>query len=117
MRVTTPLFGVRVPVKAYTLADPEKGTGAAMICTFGDVTDVVWWRELALPVRAVLLPNGALRPVAWGERGWESMDAARAQVQCDQLAGLSAVRGASANRGTVARKRRSARRSGRSRMR
>src|SRR5688500_1586965 len=45
--VITPLFGARVPVKAHPLADPEKGTGAAMICTFGDVTDVVWWRELS----------------------------------------------------------------------
>ena len=88
--VITPLFGVKVPVKAHALADPEKGTGAAMICTFGDVTDVVWWRELGLPVRAVILPNGTLRPVAWGERGWESIDPVRAQVQYDQLAGLSA---------------------------
>jgi valyl-tRNA synthetase len=87
--VTTPLFGARVPVRPHALADPEKGTGAAMICTFGDVTDVVWWRELGLPVRAVLLPNGTFKPVAWGERGWESEDATRAQVQYDQLAGLS----------------------------
>ena len=49
--VITPIFGVGVPVKAHPLADPEKGTGVAMICTFGDVTDVVWWRELGLPVR------------------------------------------------------------------
>ena len=47
--VTTPLFGVRVPVTAHTLADPEKGSGIAMICTFGDLTDVTWWRELACP--------------------------------------------------------------------
>ena len=51
-RSMTPLFGVRVPVRAHALADPEKGTGVAMICTFGDITDVVWWRELSLPVRA-----------------------------------------------------------------
>ena len=70
----TPLFGVRVPVRAHALADPEKGTGVAMICTFGDVTDVVWWRELGLPVRAVIQPNGAFRPVTWGEAGWESTD-------------------------------------------
>ena len=30
----------------HPLADPEKGTGIAMICTFGDLTDVIWWREL-----------------------------------------------------------------------
>ena len=88
--VLTPLFSVPVPIRAHPLADPEKGTGAAMICTFGDVTDVVWWRELSLPVRAVILPNGAFKPVTWGERGWESRDSLRAQVQYDQLAGLSA---------------------------
>jgi valyl-tRNA synthetase len=90
--VITPLFGVRVPVKPHPLADPEKGTGAAMICTFGDITDVTWWRELQLPVRAVIGPNGAFRPVTWGERGWETDDNARAQAAYDQLAGLSAAK-------------------------
>ena len=60
--VTTPLFGVRVPVVAHHLADPEKGTGIAMICTFGDVTDVVWWRELRLPTRSVMGRDGRLAP-------------------------------------------------------
>ena len=87
--VITPLFGVRVPVKAHALADPEKGTGAAMICTFGDTTDVTWWRELQLPVRAVIQPNGTFRPVTFGEKGWESVDPTRAQPHYDQLAGLS----------------------------
>jgi valyl-tRNA synthetase len=63
-----------------------------MICTFGDVTDVVWWRELSLPVRAVLQANGTLRPVTWGSPGWESADAARAQAFYDQLAGLSTLK-------------------------
>ena len=90
--VVTPLFGVSVPVRAHALADPEKGTGIAMICTFGDLTDVTWWRELALPVRAVIAPNGTLRPVAWGTPGWEARDAARAQQAYDQLAGLSAAK-------------------------
>ena len=58
--VVTPLFGVRVPVKAHALADPEKGSGIAMICTFGDITDVTWWRELSLPVRAMIQPDGTL---------------------------------------------------------
>ncbi len=49
--VRTPLFGVEVEVRAHELADPEKGSGIAMICTFGDLTDVVWWRELQLPTR------------------------------------------------------------------
>src|SRR5215203_1544148 len=56
--VRTPLFDVEVPVVAHTLADPEKGTGIAMICTFGDVTDVTWWRELNLPARAIIGRDG-----------------------------------------------------------
>ncbi len=60
--VTTPVFGVEVPVMAHELADPEKGTGIAMICTFGDTTDVTWWRELNLDVRAVINRAGRFNP-------------------------------------------------------
>ena len=88
--VITPLFGARVPVKAHALADPEKGSGIAMICTFGDTTDVTWWRELKLPVRAIVAANGTLGAVSWGQPGWQSVDATRAQAAYDQLRGLSA---------------------------
>jgi valyl-tRNA synthetase len=88
--VVTPVFGARVPVKAHPLAEPEKGTGIAMICTFGDLTDVTWWRELQLPVRAVIQPNGTLAPVTWGTPGWASVDAPSAQAAYDRMAGLSA---------------------------
>jgi valyl-tRNA synthetase len=90
--VRTPLFGVSVPVRAHELADPEKGSGIAMICTFGDLTDVTWWRELALPVRAVIAPNGTLRPVVWGSPGWESDQPAAAQSAYDTIASMSAVK-------------------------
>ena len=64
--VRTPLFEVEVPVVAHHLADPDKGTGIAMICTFGDVTDVTWWRELDLPTRAVVGRDGRLlADIAW----------------------------------------------------
>ncbi|WCM54858.1 valine--tRNA ligase [Microbacterium sp. EF45047] len=56
--VQTPLFDVEVPVLAHHLAQPDKGTGIAMICTFGDVTDIVWWRELDLPNRTILGQDG-----------------------------------------------------------
>ncbi|NUK14013.1 valine--tRNA ligase [Streptomyces lunaelactis] len=52
--VRTPLFDVEVPVVAHKLADPEKGSGIAMVCTFGDTTDVTWWRELQLETRPVI---------------------------------------------------------------
>jgi valyl-tRNA synthetase len=57
---TTPLFGVEVPVVAHRLAQKDKGSGIAMICTFGDVTDVLWWRELDLPNRAILGWDGRI---------------------------------------------------------
>ena len=90
--VLTPLFAAPVPVRAHALADPEKGSGIAMICTFGDITDVTWWRELSLPVRAILQPNGTLRPLTWGAPGWDSRTADVAQQRYDTLAGLSAVK-------------------------
>ncbi len=52
--VRTPLFDVEVPVLAHPLAQIDKGSGIAMICTFGDVTDVIWWRELSLPTRPII---------------------------------------------------------------
>ncbi|QIK61933.1 valine--tRNA ligase [Leucobacter viscericola] len=58
--VRTPIFGVEVPILAHHLAQQDKGTGIAMICTFGDVTDVVWWRELNLPNRAILGFDGRI---------------------------------------------------------
>jgi valyl-tRNA synthetase len=74
--VATPLFGVRVPVLAHHLADPEKGSGIAMICTFGDTTDVTWWRELDLPTRAVIQRDGRIQQAQpdWIESGpWEEL--------------------------------------------
>ena len=90
--VETPLFGVKVPIRAHPLADPEKGSGIAMICTFGDITDVTWWRELRLPVRAIIQADGTLRDVAFGSAGWESVDADRAQLHYGGLKGLSAAK-------------------------
>ena len=61
-RSPRPAFGVEVPVVAHTLADPEKGSGIAMICTFGDLTDVTWWRELQLPTRPIIGWDGRILP-------------------------------------------------------
>jgi valyl-tRNA synthetase len=93
----TPLFGVPVPVLAHRLADPAKGTGLAMICTFGDLTDVVWWRELRLPVRSVVTRDGRLKPTppdgvpagpAWAElAGQTTAEARRRSVELLRDAG------------------------------
>ena len=72
--VRTPLFDVEVPVVAHPLAEPDKGTGIAMVCTFGDTTDVTWWRELALPTRSVIGRDGRF---ATATPEWLTTDASR----------------------------------------
>jgi valyl-tRNA synthetase len=56
----SPLFDVAVPIVAHELAEPGKGSGIAMICTFGDTTDVTWWRELKLELRAIVDKAGRI---------------------------------------------------------
>jgi valyl-tRNA synthetase len=58
--VRSPLFGVEIPVLAHPLAEPDRGAGIAMCCTFGDLTDVQWWRELKLPTRTVIGRDGRI---------------------------------------------------------
>jgi valyl-tRNA synthetase len=86
-RATTPLFGTSVPVLSHPLVERDKGTGLVMVCTFGDLTDVTWWRELGLPVRSILGPDGRLLEVQWGAEGWESEDVERARASYSELAG------------------------------
>jgi valyl-tRNA synthetase len=77
--VTTPVFGIPVPVHGHPLAEPDKGSGIAMVCTFGDTVDVVWWRELGLETRAVVRRDGRFQEdaPAWlhgdGARAWSSL--------------------------------------------
>ena len=63
-KVIVPLYGQEVEIRAHELAQPDKGTGIAMICTFGDTTDVTWWRELNLEMRAIIGRDGRLLPDA-----------------------------------------------------
>ncbi|MBV7431846.1 valine--tRNA ligase [Dermabacteraceae bacterium TAE3-ERU5] len=81
--VTSPLFEVEVPVLAHPLAQMDKGAGIAMICTFGDATDVIWWRELQLPTRCVIGRDGRLL----ADAPWIESEAGRARYA--ELAGLT----------------------------
>jgi valyl-tRNA synthetase len=58
--VRSPIFGVEIPVLAHPAAEPERGAGIAMCCTFGDLTDVQWWRELKLPTRTIIGRDGRI---------------------------------------------------------
>ena len=97
--VTTPVFGVSVPVLTHPLAEPDKGTGIAMICTFGDVTDVIWWRELGLPVRPVIGRDGRIVRQApdWlparGAAAWPRLAGKTAKQARQQVAALLAESG------------------------
>jgi valyl-tRNA synthetase len=77
------LYGVEVPVLAHPLAQIDKGTGIAMICTFGDLTDVIWWRELNLPTRAIIGRDG--RIITTPPAGLDSVSGIAAY---EQIAGL-----------------------------
>ena len=100
----TPLFGTRVPIRAHRLADPAKGTGLVMVCTFGDTTDVTWWRDLQLETRPVIGRDGRLRPdppagltgeaglAAYAALAGQTAKAARSRAT-DMLHAAGAVRG------------------------
>ncbi len=86
-KVITPLFGVEVEIRAHHLAQPDKGSGIAMICTFGDTTDVTWWRELNLGVRSIIDRRGRFRSVEWGTPGWETTTPEAAATNYAELQG------------------------------
>lgn len=86
-KAITPLFKVPVPIFPSTLADPEKGTGILMVCTFGDQTDVQWWREQKLALRQIISPEGRLEDVSFGNESYPSEDAALANRYYENLRG------------------------------
>lgn len=57
-RATVPLFGNEVPLIADELVVPEKGTGLVMCCTFGDTTDIAWFKKHNLPYRQSIGVDG-----------------------------------------------------------
>src|SRR5690606_37101703 len=71
------------------LADPKKGTGILMVCTFGDATDVLWWREQKLALRQIIGRDGRLRPVQFGTGEFPSIDPSGANERYAQLVGKS----------------------------
>ncbi len=113
----TPGFFAKVPIFPSEKADPEKGTGILMLCTFGDDADVEWWRTHDLELRPMVARNGEATPrkfvpynsdqpsgfprlageMSEGQRGatsvsqmthWGSLDPHRAQFFYDQLLGM-----------------------------
>jgi len=84
----TPLYGARVPILAAEHADPEKGTGILMVCTFGDAMDVEWWKSSGLALKQIIGRDGRLLPATFGPEPFSSVDATAAQRAHDEIAGL-----------------------------
>jgi valyl-tRNA synthetase len=88
----TPLYGARVPIVAAAHADPEKGTGILMVCTFGDAMDVEWWKASGLPLKQLIGRDGRILAARFGEAPYDSVDPALAQRAHDAIAGLSVTK-------------------------
>src|SRR5262249_3900025 len=86
-RALTPLFRVPVPIFPSAAADPEKGTGILMVCTFGDATDVEWWRDERLALRQVIGRDGRLVPVTFGTDAFPSLAPEAANQRYADLVG------------------------------
>jgi valyl-tRNA synthetase len=83
----TPVFRVPVPIFSSERVDPEKGTGILMVCTFGDSSDVEWWRQKGLALRQVIGRDGRFTPVSFGAPGWPSLAPGPAQAAYRRLEG------------------------------
>ncbi|MCC6933693.1 MAG: valine--tRNA ligase [Deltaproteobacteria bacterium] len=83
----TPVFGARVPIVAAEHADPEKGTGILMVCTFGDIYDVQWWKQSGMPMKQMINRLGLMQAITFGEEPFSSVDPQRAQAAYNQLTG------------------------------
>lgn len=84
----TPLFYARVPILASEHADPEKGSGILMVCTFGDANDVEWWKSSGQPARPVVSAKGTLREIEFGVAPFDSVNPDLARANYSKLSGL-----------------------------
>jgi len=86
--VKEPLYGREVPLLADPEANPEKGTGAVMCCTFGDTTDVEWWYKHDLPLKAVIGRDGRLTQEAGEFAGLTTAEARHSIIETLEARGL-----------------------------
>ncbi len=87
----TPGFFSKIPIFPSTEADPGKGTGILMVCTFGDQTDVMWWREQGLELRQIMGRNGRILERSFGgEDGWFSLNPVLANTNYQKIVGKRA---------------------------
>lgn len=85
----TALFNVEVPIIADERVQMDKGTGFVQCCTFGDLTDIEWWKEHQLPLRVIVGRDGLLRDMdAMGSASWPSRNPDQAKAYTAELTGM-----------------------------
>jgi valyl-tRNA synthetase len=85
----TPLFHAPVPILPAEHADPEKGSGIMMVCTFGDLMDVEFWKKSKLPLKQIIGLDGRIVPVTFGESAFTSNNPEIAAKNYQQMVGLT----------------------------
>lgn len=87
-RAIVPLFDIPVPVVASEHAEPDKGTGIMMVCTFGDAADVAWWKQSGLPIKQIVGLDGRLMDIDYGKGAFVSLNPAKAAGYYSRIKGL-----------------------------
>lgn len=78
-KATVPVFGFTVPILPDERADPEKGTGIVMCCTYGDQTDIEWQKAHNLPIKQAITKDGRMSDLA-GKYAGLSIKEARSKI-------------------------------------
>ena len=88
-KAISPVFFAPIPIFPSELVDKEKGTGILMVCTFGDQTDVIWWRENDLPLRQVFGSDGKILNIRFSDdkdkNGWVSLNQKLANINARKI--------------------------------
>jgi len=87
-QAVTPVYGVEVPIIPSPYAKPEFGTGIAMICSFGDYTDVRLFRELGLKPKIAISHEGRMKAEAGPLEGLRVEEARQRIIELLREAGL-----------------------------
>ncbi len=87
-RLVVPIFGHQVPIIEDVAVDPEFGSGAVMICTFGDKTDVYWWKQHHLELRKAIDRKGVMTAIAGPYVGMSSGACREAILRDMEKAGI-----------------------------
>lgn len=87
-KAKVPLFSHEVEIMPSEKADPEKGTGILMCCTFGDTDDVEHYKEFSLPLRIAITRDGRMTELAGKYRGMKIPDARKAIISDLKSKGL-----------------------------